>query len=143
MPGSEPEPRASARRRRFRNVLAFTMVAIGIVHFVIPAPFVSIVPRSLPAPFALVIISGFFEVLGGVGLLVPRVRRAAGVGLVLLYFSVFPANVNMAIHPGLGAGIPTWALWARLPFQGVLIAWALWSAEVRKARRLAPTDAER
>ena len=33
------------------------MVAIGIVHFVIPAPFVSIVPRSLPAPFALVIIA--------------------------------------------------------------------------------------
>jgi uncharacterized membrane protein len=119
-------------RDRLRGVLAFVMIAIGIAHFAMPGPFVTIVPKSLPAPFALVIISGFFEIVGGAGLLVPRVRQVAGVGLVLLYLAVFPANVNMALHPELGAGIPSWALWARLPLQGVLIAWALWAGGVPK-----------
>jgi uncharacterized membrane protein len=114
------------RRRRLRVVLAVIMIGIGILHFTVPAPFVSIVPARLPAPEALVIVSGFFEVLGGVGLLVRRARRAASFGLVALYVAVFPANINMAVHPELGQGIPVWSLWARLPLQIVLIAWALW-----------------
>jgi uncharacterized membrane protein len=114
-------------RRRLRLVLAAGMIVIGIGHFVRPGPFVGIVPAFLPAPLVLVLVSGFFEVLGGIGLLVPRVRRAASWGLVLLYASVFPANVNMVLHPELGPGIPLWALWARLPFQVLFIAWALWA----------------
>ncbi len=110
----------------FRVVLALAMIAIGVDHFVAPAFFVRIVPKLLPSPLFLVQLSGFFEVLGGVGLLIPRTRRAAGIGLVLLYVAVFPANVNMVIHPELGGSIPLWALWVRLPFQLVFIALALW-----------------
>ena len=113
-----------------RVVLAVSMIAIGLDHFINPDFFVRIVPRVLTwswiGPLVLVQVSGFFEVLGGAGLLVPRVRRAAGIGLVLLYIAVFPANVNMCIHPELGGAIPLWALWARLPFQIVFIALALW-----------------
>ncbi len=107
-------------------MLATVMVGIGVLHFAMPGPFVSIVPAWLPNPYALVMISGFFEILGGVGLLVPRARRAASYGLVALYVAVFPANINMVVHPELGRGIPEWSLWARLPLQFVLIAWALW-----------------
>jgi uncharacterized membrane protein len=114
-----------ARRKKLRVVLATVMVGIGLLHFFKPEPFVSIVPAALPSPYLLVIVSGFFEVLGGVGLLVPRARRAASFGLVALYVAVFPANINMVVHPELGGGIPTWALWARLPLQIVLIAAAL------------------
>jgi uncharacterized membrane protein len=115
-------------RRRLRTVLAAFMIAIGILHFVAPAGFVAIVPAWLPSPLALVIVSGFFEILGGVGLLVARVRKAASYGLVALYVAVFPANVNMAIHDIQldGLHLPRAALWIRLPFQLVLIAWALW-----------------
>jgi uncharacterized membrane protein len=117
-----------ARQRRLRVVLASIMVGIGILHFLVPTPFVRIVPSALPDPLLLVIVSGFFEVAGGVGLLVARVRRAASIGLVLLYLAVFPANINMALHPEISAafGIPLWSLWARLPLQAVFIAWALW-----------------
>jgi uncharacterized membrane protein len=124
---------AEARRRKYRVVLATIMIGIGLLHFFRPAPFVNIVPSALPAPYVLVIVSGFFEVLGGVGLLVPRVRRAASIGLVALYVAVFPANINMVVHPELGGGIAVWALWARLPLQIVLIAWAAWVG--RPARR--------
>jgi len=84
-------------RTAFRLILAVAMIAIGLDHFVSPDFFVRIVPRVLPAPLLLVQVSGFFEMLGGLGLLAPwkNVRRAAGIGLVALYVAVFPANVNM------------------------------------------------
>jgi uncharacterized membrane protein len=110
-----------------RGVLAAIMIGVGTLHFLLPGPFVSIVPAALPAPCVLVLVSGFFEILGGVGLLVPRARRAASYGLVLLYLAVYPANINMVLHPELGRGVPEWSLWARLPLQFVFIAWALWA----------------
>ncbi len=119
-----PRP-ATSRKRRFRVTLACLMVGVGILHFALPGAFVRMVPPPLPAPLALVLVSGVFEALGGIGLLVPRVRRAASVGLVLLYLAVFPANIHMALHPE-AYGVPGWALWARLPLQAVFIAWALW-----------------
>ena len=109
--------------------LAVTMVAIGVLHFVRPKPFVRIVPKYLPAPLALVYISGFFEILGGLGLLFPSTRSLAAWGLIALYVAVFPANVymltdNVSLDPK--KPIPRWALWLRLPFQLVFIAWAYW-----------------
>jgi len=121
-------PEATKERVRFvvRVMAALAMIGVGVDHFVAPDFFVRIVPRVLPAPLVLVWVSGFFEALGGLGLLIPRVRRAAGIGLVALYIAVFPANINMCIHPELGGSIPLWALWLRLPFQLVFIALALW-----------------
>ncbi len=109
--------------------LALGMIAIGVLHFVQPKPFVRIVPKYLPAPLALVYISGFFEIAGGVGLLVPATRVAAAWGLIALYIAVFPANIymlthNISLNPR--KPIPRWALWARLPLQFVLMAWAYW-----------------
>ncbi len=110
-------------------VLALAMISIGVLHFVQPKPFVRIVPKWLPAPLALVYISGFFEIAGGVGLLIPMTQQAAAWGLVALYVAVFPANIymltnNISLNPR--KPIPRWALWARLPFQFVFIAWAYW-----------------
>jgi uncharacterized membrane protein len=109
-----------------RVLLAVVMVFAGVMHFVAPAGYARIVPRSLPAPRTLVLVSGVFEVLGGVGLLLPATRHLAAWGLIALFIAVFPANVNMAVNR-IGFGRkppPSWLLWARLPFQGVLIAWA-------------------
>ncbi len=110
----------------WRVILALAISIIGVLHFVIPVPFVRIVPPQLPYPEALVYISGFFEILGGIGLLVPRVSRAAAWGLIALFVAVFPANINQAVNNIAIEGIPHNQLlyWFRLPFQAVLIAWA-------------------
>jgi uncharacterized membrane protein len=81
-----------------------------------------------PHRLVLVWISGFFEILGGVGLLIPMLRRAAAAGLILLLMAVFPANIYMAMRPDRFADLhlPVWTLWARLPLQALLIAW-VWS----------------
>jgi len=107
-----------------RYLLSALVIAAGILHFARPEKFVAIVPDWLPAHRALVAVSGFFEILGGVGLLVRRVRKAAAWGLVALFVAVFPANVNMAVNRIMVDNL--WILWGRLPFQAVLVAWAWW-----------------
>lgn len=123
-------PGETRAKSAVRVLVALAMVAIGIAHFANPEPFVRIVPAFLPAPRALVLLSGGFEVLGGLGLLVPRVRVLAAWGLVALYVAVFPANVNMAVHQIQVSDppLPGWAPWARLPLQAVLIGVAIWLA---------------
>ena len=115
-------------RRVLRFGLAIAMITVGVLHFAKPDGFVKIVPHPLPALFA-VYASGVFEMAGGIGLLIPRTRRAASIGLVMLYLAVLPANINMAVnHLSLGdTPIPDWALWVRLPFQAVFIVWAIYA----------------
>lgn len=112
-----------------RYLLAVAMILVGVAHFITPDPFVKIVPAALPAALALVLISGVFEVGLGLALLLQRTRSRAGWGLIALYLAVFPANLNMAIN-GISFDahnpIPAAALWARLPFQLLFIAWAYW-----------------
>ena len=110
------------------GLLSLLFIVAGMSHFVSPGVYLKIMPDYLPWPLALVYVSGFFEVLGGVGLAVPRLRRAAGWGLIALLVAVFPANVDMLMNAGQFSAIPVWALVARLPLQGVLIAWVWWAA---------------
>ena len=77
---------------------AASYIIVGVGHFTDPDPFVSIVPPYLPAPLLLVHISGFFEVLGGLGLLIPNTRRAAGWGILALLVAVYPANIHMLVN---------------------------------------------
>ncbi|MBW4520219.1 MAG: DoxX family protein [Scytolyngbya sp. HA4215-MV1] len=109
-------------------MLAIFVMTAGVLHFATPDPFVKIVPSYLPSPLMLVYVSGFFEILGGVGLLMPLVSQAAAWGLIALFIAVFPANINMAVNQIHLDGIPDipWLYWARLPLQAVLIAWAWW-----------------
>jgi uncharacterized membrane protein len=99
-------------------------VAAGVAHFVATRLYLRAMPGYLPAPKMLVLVSGVAEIAGGLGVMLPSMRRAAAWGLVLLLVAVFPANVWMAMHPEIFAGIPQWALWLRLPLQAPLIWWA-------------------
>lgn len=116
------------RKEILRVFLAVSMIVAGITHFVKPEQYARIVPPQLPYPFELVYISGFFEILGGIGLLIPLVSVAAAWGLIALFIAVFPANINMAVNNIPLDGIPhnQTLYWARLPLQAVLIAWAWW-----------------
>ena len=111
-----------------RVILAVCIIAAGISHFVVPEPYIKIVPGFLPAPAALVYISGVIEMLLGLGLLIPPLRQFSAWGLIALFIAVYPANINMAVNHIHLNGIPdTWWFHAfRLPFQFVLIAWAYW-----------------
>lgn len=111
-----------------RWALTILMVAAGANHFVTPDTYVGMMPTVLPAPLMLVYVSGIAEIAGGLGLILVRTRELAAYGLIALLIAIFPANLNMAINdlPLGDTPVPTWALWARLPLQLVLIAWAWW-----------------
>lgn len=78
----------------------------------------------------LVLVSGLAEMAGGLGLMIEKTRVWAGWGLVLLLVCVFPANVNMALHPG---RLPVSLVWLRLPLQPALIWLAWWAGRVPSA----------
>jgi uncharacterized membrane protein len=124
-------------RRWGRLLLALLFIAAGALHFLNTAFYVNIVPPYLPHPRELVLLSGIAEILGGCGVLVPRARRAAGWGLVLLLLAVFPANLHMAQEALRNGGLSPWTLLllVRLPLQLALIAW------VERATRPDPTPA--
>jgi len=99
-------------------------IVAGAMHFIRPAMYEAIVPPQLGHASALVAISGLAEIAGGLGLMVPRMRRAAGVGLIVLLVAVWPANIYMAVESNHFAHVaPAWILWARVALQVALIWW--------------------
>ena len=112
--------------------MGLLFIGAGVMHFVKPAPYIGIMPHWLPAPALLVLMSGIAEVAGGVGVLVPFTRVAAGWGLIVLLVAIFPANVQMFLDAR-AAGATVSRLWmfgvtARLPLQALLIWWVWRSA---------------
>lgn len=107
-----------------RLLTAAIYIGIGVAHFARPISFAQIVPPYIPAPEFMVYLSGVFEILGGIGLLIPRLRRVSGWGLIALTIVVFQANIYMAVEEIYLPGMPKEPalLWARLPLQFLFIA---------------------
>jgi uncharacterized membrane protein len=119
----------------FRWFLAAFLIVAGVNHFRMASAYTAMVPLWLPSPSNLGAVAGICEILGGIGILIPGLRRAAGWGLVALLVAVLPANVHAAFSGHMvGFDFPTAVLWIRLPLQVVLIAWASWVAIAREPR---------
>lgn len=96
-------------RRGVRYLLAAVFLLDGVLHALYPAPFVAITPDWVPAPDRVVLLTGIAAFAGGLGLLLPQWRRAAGIGLALYCVAVYPANVHHAL--------------AHVAFQGKALGW--------------------
>lgn len=106
-------------------ITGLVFILAGVLHFVAPKFYMAIMPAYLPRPLLLVYLSGVFEVLGGIGLLLPATRTPAGIGLILLLLAVLPANIEMlrlAQNRDASTAFVA-ACWLRLPLQAVLIWW--------------------
>jgi uncharacterized membrane protein len=107
-------------------LLAVFLIGAGVMHFVMPQFYVRIMPDYLPWHRELVYLSGVAEIACGLGLLVPRLRRAAAWGTIALMIAIFPANIHVYQHQELiPQASPTMHL-LRLPLQAVIILWAWW-----------------
>lgn len=127
-------------RTALRWLLAAFYLAAGVTHLLKPAPFLTIMPGWVPAPEAVVLLTGVAEILGAVGLVQPfspPLRRAAGWGLAFYALCVWPANINHFIIDlgradgglGLGYHIP------RMIAQPVIIWLAWWVSRDNKTAR--------
>lgn len=112
--------------------LSLLFINIGIDHFVNPDFYRSIMPAYLPMHTEAIYISGFFEILGGVAILFPKLRSMAGWGLVLLLIVVFPVNIHMAVNPDLFPDIPLSFLYIRLVLQFIIIYWTYFTTRLQQ-----------
>ncbi len=108
---------------------AVFFVGGGVYHFANEPFYLKLMPDYIPASLhpAAVYVSGVFEILLGVMLLIPKTQRLAAWGLIALLIAVFPANIyayqhSREIFPDLDPALHFW----RLPLQAVMIAWAWW-----------------
>jgi len=122
-------------RTALRWLLAALYFAAGVLHLMVPAPFLGITPGWVPFPETVIALTGVAELLGAIALAQPfsaPLRQAGGIGLALYAVCVFPANINHMLidmaqaEPDLG-----WVYHApRMVLQPVLVWLALWVAEV-------------
>ena len=130
MDGQEPTQGGGRRggQRAVRWALVALYLAAGVLHLVLPAPFLKITPGWVPDAPLVIRLTGLAELAGAVGLAQgwsPPLRRAAGIGLAAYALCVWPANVNHLLidlaRPDHGLG---WAYHGpRMLAQPVLI-WA-------------------
>ena len=107
-------------------IMGIFYIIVGIKHFQDPGWFVQIIPPILPYKYELVYLSGFFEILLGILLMIPRFQSTAAKGLIILLICVYPANIYLAQTNGGALGISPLIAWGRLPFPFVFIGLAYW-----------------
>ncbi|WP_433297251.1 DoxX family protein [Actinoplanes sp. CA-030573] len=105
--------------------LAGLLATTGTLHFLVPGPFDSIVPRSLPgSPRTWTYLSGAAELAVAAAVALPRTRRAGALAAAALFVGVFPANVKMAVDWRKAPPARRAIAYGRLPLQIPLVLWA-------------------
>jgi uncharacterized membrane protein len=101
-----------------------------VFHLMATRNFLPIMPGWVPWPWQVIQLTGLAEIAGGVGLLIPPLRRWAGIGLALYAVCVFPANLHHAFDGVTVPGLPSswWYHGPRLALQPVLVWLALVAA---------------
>ncbi len=112
-----------------RYALATMLVFTASAHFTkMKNDLVRMMPDWIPQPMGLIYFTGLCEIAGAIGLLLPNVRPAAGLALIVFFIVVFPANVKAArTGVAVGGKRPT-PLWLRGSMQVLFIALTWWSA---------------
>lgn len=116
-------------------IIALFFLIGGIAHFFFTDFFVMAMPDYLGYHKELVLISGIFELLGAIGILIPKTRFLAGCGLIALIVAVYPANINMALHPERYPDIPAMFLYIRLPLQFLFVWFVWWAIHLGKRKK--------
>jgi uncharacterized membrane protein len=91
----------------------------------------AMLPSSIPYRLDLIYLTGIFELLGALGVWIPRLQRLAGFLLIVMLIGVLPANIYAAVNridfAGHGAG-PVFLL-VRVPFQLFIIWWTYFAID--------------
>ena len=114
-------------------VMSIFYINVGIKHFTQSDWFLHIIPPFLLfIGLELVYISGVFEILFGIMLLIPNTRKLASYGLILLLIAVYPANLYLAFYekPQQLIGISAFAAsWVRLHIQFIFLGLSYWHSK--------------
>ncbi|MET0447703.1 MAG: DoxX family membrane protein [Aeromicrobium sp.] len=132
-------PRTAVPRTIGRVALGTALLFAGISHLTVAREeFQAQVPPWLPLkPDTVVVLSGIVEIsLGGALIVLGPLRIPIGFIVAAFFVAIFPGNIAQYVEARDGFGLDTDAKrLARLPFQVVLVLWALWSTGAWRDRR--------
>ncbi len=133
-----PTPDTSTTRDAARIALGLMLVTAGTTHLTIARePFKAQVPPWVPLdPDTVVLLSGVVEIsLGAALLFLPRQKALVGLIAGAFFIAIFPGNISQYTHGRNAFGLDTdGKRFARLFFQPLLVAWALWSTGALRRR---------
>ena len=114
------------------TVLIIGYLCAGINHFVHPAGYLHIIPTYIPFPKLMNILSGCFEVVFALLLIVPKGRPIAAMGIIVMLALFLPVHIQMVINAPFQLGsltVTPLIAWLRVLLQPVLMLWAWWHRE--------------
>jgi uncharacterized membrane protein len=112
-----------------RWALATMLVFTASAHFTkMKHDLARMMPDWIPRPLTVIYFTGFCEIAGAIGLLLPSVRQAAALSLIVFFIVVFPANLKAARTGVAVGGKRSTPLWLRTSMQILFIALTWWSA---------------
>jgi len=108
--------------------LAVMFCFTAVAHFnSMRGDLIRMVPPWVPSPEFMVTLTGICEILGAIGLLIPRTRRVAAIALILFLIAVLPANIHAAVAGVTLHGEAVTPLVPRVVLQLVFITLVWWS----------------
>lgn len=117
--------------KRARVGLSLFFIFTGLGHFLRTQQMAAMLPLNVPYRTELVYLTGILELLGAIGVWIPRLTRLTGFLLILMLIAILPANIYSAINRvdfgGHDAG-PVYLL-VRIPFQLFVIWWTYFATE--------------
>jgi uncharacterized membrane protein len=126
-----------APSKRARVGLSLFFVVTALAHFNTTEEMARMIPSSIPYRIELIYLTGMFELLGAIGVWIPRLERLTGLLLIVMLIGLLPANIysafNRVEYGGHSAG-PVYLL-ARVPFQLFVIWWTYFATEQNWFRR--------
>jgi uncharacterized membrane protein len=138
---AEPSRASRIGRRVGRIALGASLVLAGISHLTIAREdFQAQVPDWQPFdPDFVVVASGIVEIaLGSALIFAKKYRPHVGWVVAAFFIAIYPGNISQLVNHVDSLGLDTdLKRWIRMPFQPVLIAWALWSTGAWRAWRAA------
>ena len=114
-------------------IMSILYIYVGIHHFIDTKSFLIIIPPYLQTiGLEIIYLSGIFEIILGILLIISKYRKIASYGIILLLIAVYPANIYLAFNeePQNLMGISSFmASWVRLPLQFVFLGLAYWHSK--------------
>ncbi|MFC0329947.1 hypothetical protein ACFOLF_32255 [Paenibacillus sepulcri] len=83
---------------------------------------IAMVPPRLPRPAFVVTLTGWMEIAGAIGMVIPATAAIAAAALALMLLAMFPANVYAANHKLTLGGKPVFSLVPRTVLQIIFLA---------------------
>lgn len=116
-----------------RIAISIMLLFTAIGHFAFTKGMSMMIPKFIPYKETFVHLTGMFEILLAISLLIPRLKYISGWTLIIFLLLMLPANIYASIHnvnyqKGTFDGNGLAYLWFRIPLQFLFIIWTYFSA---------------